>query len=227
MRRTLLALVVWLLCSVAAAGITTSTGEDTFEVGDAIVLNVELDGVPEGAVIKGDAVLKISTDASKYTLKKFGNEYGCWGTPGTYHASILAMWGVQTPGAKTWDDFGLFSYEATFTVTGDGPDPPDPPEPGGLKKIWFATTAAGKDNLPTYANSLTFRQKLEALGHDYQETLFQKVIESPPSRLSKIAQAVREAGIPYPVVVLEPINGGPIRVLSLPSSEGEMLEVLK
>ena len=231
MKRTLIAIACWLICSVAWGGLATDKAE--YSPGDIAVLTVELEGLPEGAVLKGAAKPRITTDAVNHTLLVGpGTQiYHLAGTGGTYTVTLLAMWGLPHPEVEgAWLDFGLVDYETVVTFTGgvDPPAPPDPPPvPGGKKKVWFSLKAADKDNLPLYTHSLVFRQKLEELGHDYQETVTASIINSPPARLSKVAQAVREAGIPYPVVVLEPINGGSFVVAPLPATADEMLEVLK
>ena len=212
-----------LLSTPLSAGISTKNAATEFEQGDAIVLTVDLEDVPEGAQLKGDVIPEVNTTAKRYEIVKFGpNVFGLWGTGGDYEVEMLVLWGVPHPDVPlAWSDFGLVKYKAELVIVSDGSDPPPPPPPAGPYKIWFALEAGTRDNLPEgqrqLVTSLVYRQRLEALKHDYQETLFDTVLANPPDRLIGVSQAIRESGLPLPVVVLEPIAGGSLDVLALPA----------
>jgi hypothetical protein len=236
--KSILAVLVWLVITSSAWGQITVPEQSA--VGDQLIATVNA-SVPPGATFEGGWSIQCDAGCTaSYAALKAENSIGIWAkNKGSYRIEYRGYWVLLGPkitvkdvdgNDQTFQPFlgsGLVNESANFTITGGSPPGPIPPPPSGKQTVWFAMKAEQRDNVPAYANSLAFRQKLEAAGHDYQETLFEKVINSPPARLSKVAQAVREANLPYPVVVLEPIAGGTIRVLSLPDSEGEMLEVLK
>lgn len=203
--------------------------------------------IPEESSVGECVVVTLKTPAKFASLKVLGRQTF---TPiQTYQLKDLG------DGTKRWNWTGLADEYAVWITTfdpetgiqefagktvikqGDAPNPPDPPhppdpKPGALYRIYPTLERSTTDNLPRgqqlIISSLTFRDKLAAKGHDFGEVVSKHLIDSPPQRLSKIAQAVREANLPLPVVVLEPLNSeGPLRVFALPSDGDALMELLK
>jgi len=210
--------IIWplalLFASPCWAGITQSDDDKTYQLGDKIVLKVELENVPEGAIVKGDVIPKVITNAENNSIHSFpGYQIGVWGTPGEYTVSVTAMWGVKHPTVEdAWSDFGLVYYETEFTVEGEVPDPPDPPDPnpGGPYKVWFLENPEQRDNLPrpqaNLLTSLEYRGRLENLGHQFQRVVSNNLLSNPPLALQEVAKCA--TGKSLPGLVITTLAGG-------------------
>ena len=214
-------LLVWSTLALGQVTLKYQGLKDKYEQDEPIIFKIEAgQGIPDGAMVRGGV-----TGSDLTAIQVSPNRYHVWAKSGKRTIEVSLVWVLTrdvTVGEETFPvlvDFGQYEETQTFTV-GGGDDPPPPPPNDGPFKIWFVETG-DRTNLPAGQRnllaSLVYRQRLEALGHDYQETLFPHIIDSPPDRLSNVARAVREASVSLPAVVLEDIQGGAIKVIAMPA----------
>lgn len=230
---TFLLLLLIAPCYAQEVVLTSKASVQDFKLGEAISFKLGTDSLPEGAVLRGDVMVDLDTNAKAYEVRQFPQyNFGLWGTQGMYHFRVMAMWGVKHPDVEgAWLDFGLTVInEKVHVEGGDAPNPPLPPTPHGPYKVWFLEEISQRDNLPTgqrqLMTSLVLRERLEALGHKFQQIVTKSIINSPPDSLLSVAQAAREAQVGYPAVALESLDGGDVKVIAMPDNYEALAKLL-
>jgi hypothetical protein len=188
--------------------------------------------IPEGAQVQGGWVLP----TGKFLV--VANGIHVWAPPGTNQIAYRGVWIKTTPitlpdgtVVQVLQGFGFLDESAVFKVTGGGPNPPLPPTPGGPWQVMLFYQADQLDNYPEAQRQLltsrVVREQLNAAGH-----VFRKVVEA--AALDQAAtdgefaawfSAVR--GKPLPRLAIAPKDGGRVREFPLPTTLGELWEVLK
>jgi hypothetical protein len=193
------------------------------ELGQPIVCTVNLQGVPEGAELKG--AVQPDVPGAEWLPGAAPNEFHIWAKPGKYDIEVMGMWGIRDPEKPTsWLDFGFFRYKAKFVVKGgDDPVPPQPePLPGGPYQVMLFYSESQIDNLPQpqrdMLTSLVFRDWLSSQGHVLQEVGDPANFNAGrvPERWKPWLKAVE--GDPLPRIALASKDGGPIKDYALPDT---------
>ena len=218
-----------LICSALQAQITVQRDAETGKTVATVATTV-----PEGATFDGGWKLsRVDTKPCKASKEALAepNTIGIWAKePGTYQVEYSGFWLLlKTVTFKDGDGnevqiqsylgHGFIDESATFEVEGEnGPDPP--PDGKGPYRVFFIEEG-DRTGLPQgqrlLLSSLEYRERMEALGHDYGETLFPHIVSQPPERLRTIALAA--SGKEMPVVVVQSLkNPGYIRSFPLPDN---------
>lgn len=226
------AVLVIALAAPAASALGQITVPPTVPRDSKIVCVVDLAGVPPGAELKGQVVPIVP--GAQVEPGPSSNVFHLWAPPGTYCIEVLGMWGLRHPDhPQAWIDFGLFRYEATFTVQGGGPgpgpDPPDPPTPGGKYLLMLTYEADRLDNYPEpQRRILTSRvlwDQLTSKGHKLLRVVERSALDLPATPEWKPWFDLAK-GQPTPGLILAPIGGGPGKYLPLPASLEDFIKVL-
>lgn len=168
---------------------------------------------------------KLTTAATEIERTLEGDTYYVWAKQGKHTITASGMWVLTdtgTLGGKLLD-FGLYSFTKDFVV-GEGddpvPPPPPPPPPGGPYQVVLFYSPDQLDNLTAdqreILNSMVYREKLKAVGHNLLGVLADNAAPSPQSKFRAFYNAV--AGDPMPRVALASKDGGKVVDFPLPAT---------
>ena len=125
MVRTILATVIWAVCSLCWADIQC---QDTYAEHEPIVVTIGVTNVPDGAKLRGS----FAVTGAAYV--EAGGTFYVWAAPGTHTISATGVWVLTEDvviGERTVPvlvDFGQYTYSKQIVV-GEVPDPVPPPDP--------------------------------------------------------------------------------------------------
>ena len=220
-------LLMWVLLTTAAFGQITVPAETVPYT--PIVATVATD-IPDGATMDGGWTVSDGVN----TLP-CGNGLHVWAPPGKYAISFSGFWIHLGPEITVKDvngveqtfrpylGHGLVSESAEFTVTGEvEPDPPDPPIPPPGKSWGLILEETGDSN----AEWARLRVSLRIAYKSSKKQLLIFDQSNLPSSLSSIAEIVRIAKHPLPVLVVVGEDGEAVKILAVPDTvEGVQKEV--
>ena len=213
MRTFLLSIAVWaVLCGASLADIQC---QESYQDHEPIVAVVTMTGVPEGARLRGS----FDISDAKYVVAG-DNVYHVWAAPGTHLMTAAGIWVLTkdvTIDGQTMPvlvDFGQYSYTKTITVGEVVPPVPPPPIPPPGKR-WGTIIEESKSRTAPQAS---LWQKVRAAFQNEQFLILDQDQMSNAPTWSKIAQAVRDSGLPLPVLVVCSEDGSVLRVVATPGS---------
>lgn len=229
-----------LICWLSSASHGEIVIAEQYDTGEAIVVQVEATGIPDGAKLRG--AVQVSGKASVWQPDSNKSEYAIWAEPGTHTITASGVWvltaEVEFNGQKlqVLQDFGQYSYTKSFTVKGAvKPDPkpepdPNPPQPGGPYQLVMFYQEEQLDNLPAEQRELltsrVYWSELSAAGHLLLGVLPANAAPPQNSKFRAFYNAIQNDPTPR-LAVASKDNGGPIVDMPLPATKAELNALLK